>query len=150
VIACAVTQRTREIGIRTALGAQPGQLERMFVREGVVLAAVGVVCGLASAVRVTWLMSSLLLGIRPLDPLNYVIVSVVLITAAGIASSFRRTGRLRLTPWTRYLQTCPRRIPPGGLRRTFTYRTESKGRRMEPARGIEPPTYGLRNRCSTN
>jgi ABC-type antimicrobial peptide transport system permease subunit len=75
VIAYAVTQRTREIGIRAALGAQPGELERMFIRKGIGLAAIGVVCGLASAVGVTRLMSSLLFGIRPLDPLTYVIVS---------------------------------------------------------------------------
>jgi predicted permease len=86
VIAYAVAQRTREIGIRTALGAQPGELERMFIRQGLALAAVGVVCGVASAVGVTRLMSSLLFGVRPLDPLTYVIVSLVLITAAGIAS----------------------------------------------------------------
>jgi putative ABC transport system permease protein len=86
VIAYAVTQRTREIGIRLALGAQPDELRRMFLRHGLTLGLTGVIAGLALAVAATRLMSSLLFGISPLDPTTYLVVSVVLIVAAGIAS----------------------------------------------------------------
>ena len=86
VIAYAVTQRTREIGIRVALGARPAELKRLFVRHGIVLAVTGVVCGLSTAIGVTRLMSSLLFGISPLDPATYFAVSVGLIAAAAIAS----------------------------------------------------------------
>jgi predicted permease len=86
VIAYAVAQQTREIGIRIALGAQPGELQRMFVRDGVVLAGIGVICGSVIAVGATRLMSSLLFGIDPLDPATYLAVSIALIAAAAIAS----------------------------------------------------------------
>lgn len=86
VIAYAVSQRTREIGIRLALGAQPGELKRMFVRYGLVLAAIGVVFGLGAAAGVTGLMSALLFGIDPLDPLTYAVVPLVLVLAAALAS----------------------------------------------------------------
>jgi predicted permease len=86
VISYAVTQRTREIGIRVALGAQHGELKRMFVRDGLVLAGVGVACGLAAAFPLTRLMTSLLFGVSPLDPATYVVVSLVLVTTAALAS----------------------------------------------------------------
>jgi len=86
VISYAVSQRRREIGIRLALGAQPGELRRMFLRHGLVLAAIGVVIGMAAAVALTGLMSSLLFGISALDPVTYAAVPVVLVTAATLAS----------------------------------------------------------------
>jgi predicted permease len=86
VISYAVSQRKREIGIRLALGAQQGELRRMFVRYGLTLAGVGVVIGLGSAVVLMRLMKSLLFGISPLDPLTYASVPVVLVTAAVLAS----------------------------------------------------------------
>jgi putative ABC transport system permease protein len=86
VIAYAVTQRTREIGIRMALGAQPAALQHMFVREGLLLAGMGAVLGLAAAVGLTRLMSSLLFRTTALDPLTYLVVSALLIMAAALAS----------------------------------------------------------------
>jgi hypothetical protein len=86
VIAYAVSQRTREIGIRVALGAQPAVLSRVFVRQGLQLAAVGTALGLAAAVGLTRLMSSLLFGITPLDPVTYTAVSLLLMLAAALAS----------------------------------------------------------------
>jgi predicted permease len=86
VIAYAVSQRTREIGIRIALGAPPSQLRRMFVGQGLVLAGIGAVLGLAAAGGLTRLMKSLLFGITALDPTTYVLVSVLLIAAAALAS----------------------------------------------------------------
>jgi predicted permease len=88
VIAYAVSQRTREIGIRVALGAQRSELTRMFLRSGFQLALVGVPIGLAAAVALTRLMSSLLFGISPLDPPTYVAVPLVLVTAVAAASYF--------------------------------------------------------------
>jgi predicted permease len=86
VIAYVVSQRAREIGIRSALGAEPRQLKRMFLVHGLVLSAVGAVAGLAAAVAVGRLMSSLLFGIGPLDPTAYVTAVGVTIAAAALAS----------------------------------------------------------------
>ncbi len=86
VIAYTVSQRTREIGIRMALGAEPAGLQRMFVRHGLLLAGIGAVLGLGAACGVTRLMSSLLFGITPLDPATYAMVSMLLIGAAALAS----------------------------------------------------------------
>jgi putative ABC transport system permease protein len=88
VIAYAVSQRTREIGIRMALGAQPGGLQRMFVRHGLLLAAIGAVIGLAAAAGLTRLMSSLLFGVTAFDPVTYALVAAILIAAAALASYF--------------------------------------------------------------
>jgi hypothetical protein len=86
VIAYAVSQRRREIGIRLALGAQRGALRRRFVRHGVILACVGVVIGAVAAITLTRLMSSLLFGVSPNDPVTYVAVAVLLMLAAALAS----------------------------------------------------------------
>ncbi len=86
VIAYAVSQRTREIGIRMALGAQPAELRQMFVRHGLLLAAIGAVIGLGVAAALTRLMSSLLFGVTALDPLTYAGVALLLIAAAALAS----------------------------------------------------------------
>jgi predicted permease len=88
VIAYAVTQRTREIGIRMALGAQPAGLQKMFVRHGLLLAGIGAVIGLGTAAGITRLMSSLLFGVTALDPLTYAGVAAILIAAAALASYF--------------------------------------------------------------
>jgi ABC-type antimicrobial peptide transport system permease subunit len=86
VIAYTVSQRRREIGIRAALGAQPRDLQRMFVRHGLALAGVGVAIGLAAAAGLTRLMSTLLYGVTPLDPLTYAAVPVILLFATVLAS----------------------------------------------------------------
>ena len=88
VIAYAVSQRTREIGIRVALGAQAYELQRMFVRQGLLLAAIGAALGMIAAAGLTRLMSSLLFGITALDPLTHAIVPVFLLAAAALASYF--------------------------------------------------------------
>jgi len=86
VIAYAVSQRTREIGIRVALGAPTSELRRMFVREGLLLAGIGASLGMIAAAGLTRLMSSLLFGITALDPLTYATVPVFLLAAAALAS----------------------------------------------------------------
>jgi predicted permease len=86
VISFAVSQRTREIGIRVALGAQKGELKWMFVRSAINLTGIGVVIGLAAAAGLTQLMKSLLYGISPLDPFTFVVIPLVLVSAAVMAS----------------------------------------------------------------
>jgi predicted permease len=86
VIAYSVSQRTREIGIRMALGAQQPQLTGMFVRHGLWLTAAGVGFGLVAAFALMRLMSSLLFKVRPVDPVTYLAVSIGLIATAMLAS----------------------------------------------------------------
>jgi ABC-type antimicrobial peptide transport system permease subunit len=86
VISYSVTQRTREIGIRMALGAEQRKLSGMFVGHGFLLAGIGVVCGLAAAFALTRLMSSLLFEVKPVDPLTYAAVAFGVIAAALLAS----------------------------------------------------------------
>jgi predicted permease len=86
VIAYSVSQRTREIGIRMALGAQQPTVTGMFVRHGLLLTAVGVACGLIAAVLLMRLMSSLLFNVNPVDPVTYGVVSLGLAATAWLAS----------------------------------------------------------------
>jgi predicted permease len=86
VISYAVSQRTREIGIRMALGAQKGGLVWMFVRSALLVTGVGMVIGLGAAAALMRLMRTLLFGVRPLDPVTFFAVPVVLVAAAALAS----------------------------------------------------------------
>jgi putative ABC transport system permease protein len=86
VIAYSVSQRTREIGIRLALGARNEEVTGMFVRHGARLAALGIVCGVAVALALTRLMSSMLFDVSPIDPLTYGGVSLGLAAAAVLAA----------------------------------------------------------------
>ena len=86
VVAYAVTQRRREIGIRVALGASHREVKRLFVRRGVALGVGGVLCGTAGAALLTRLMGSLLFGTSPLDPVTYGLVSLGLVGIAALAS----------------------------------------------------------------
>lgn len=86
VIAYSVSQRTREIGIRMALGAQQNTLTLMFVRHGLLLTAIGIAFGLAAALAVMRFISSLLYGVSAFDPLTYISVTAVLLAIALLAS----------------------------------------------------------------
>jgi len=86
VISYSISQRTREIGIRMALGAQRERIRQMFVGHGLKLAGIGVVCGLTAAVALTRLMKALLFEVSPLDPVTYAAVAVVLVGAAWLAA----------------------------------------------------------------
>jgi predicted permease len=86
VISYAVSQRTREIGIRMALGANQRGLVWMFVRSALLLTAAGTAVGLCAAAILVRLMQTLLFGIRPLDPVTFTAVPVALVAAAALAS----------------------------------------------------------------
>ncbi|MBZ5622583.1 MAG: ABC transporter permease [Acidobacteriia bacterium] len=86
VISYSVLQRTREMGIRIALGAPQNAVKGMVVRHGMLLAAIGVVIGLGAAAALTRILASLLFEISPVDPLTYSAVSAVLLAAAAAAS----------------------------------------------------------------
>jgi len=86
VVAYSVSRRTREIGIRIALGSQVRTVVRMFVREGLILSGIGAACGAIAAFAVTSLMESLLFGVSPVDSLTYATVLAGLIAAALMAS----------------------------------------------------------------
>jgi putative ABC transport system permease protein len=86
VIAYSVTQRTQEIGIRMALGAQRRDVLRLVVRNALILVAVGIGAGAAGALLLTRLMSGLLFDVRPTDPVTFAVVSGVLVAVALAAS----------------------------------------------------------------
>ena len=86
VISYAVSQRTREIGVRMALGAERGAVAGMMLRQGLVLAAVGIVVGAVAALGLTRLMSSLLYGVDPVDLPTFGAVGLTLAAVAAVAS----------------------------------------------------------------
>lgn len=86
VISYTVAQRTREIGIRIALGAPQQGVQLLFVRQGLVLAGIGAGAGVIVAMGLAQVLSSLLFEISPLDPITYVLVVVGLLGAAALAS----------------------------------------------------------------
>jgi ABC-type antimicrobial peptide transport system permease subunit len=86
VISYSVSQRTREMGIRMALGATARKLTAAFVTDAIRLAAIGIACGLAGAIALARMMTTLLFEVRPIDPLTYGAVSAGLLAAAILAS----------------------------------------------------------------
>jgi predicted permease len=98
VISYAVSQRTQELGIRKAMGAEDGSVAGLVVRQGFILAAVGVSAGLVSSLGVTRLMGSLLYGVNPVDPLTYISVAGVLLAVALLASYLPARKAARVDP----------------------------------------------------
>jgi predicted permease len=86
VISYTVSQRTREIGIRLALGAQKRELKWMFVRSALMLTGAGIAIGAGTAAALMQFMKSLLFGISPLDPITFITVPLVLVACATCAS----------------------------------------------------------------
>jgi len=86
VISYAILQRTREIGIRMALGAQRRTVKWMFVRSALTLTAGGIAIGLVASALLVQLMKALLFGVHPLDPISFIAVPLVLVAAGALAS----------------------------------------------------------------
>jgi predicted permease len=98
VIAYSVTQRTREIGIRIAVGAQQRELTGMFVRQGLLLAGAGVLCGIVVASAAMRLLRTLLFHVSTMDPLTYALVCVGLIATCALASYIPSRAASKVNP----------------------------------------------------
>jgi putative ABC transport system permease protein len=98
VVAYSVAQRTHEIGVRMAVGAQPGDVVRMIVQEGGRLALVGVVAGLALAAAAARLIRGLLFDVSAADPATFVAAPIVLLAIAIVASYIPARRATRIDP----------------------------------------------------
>jgi predicted permease len=98
VISFAVSQRTREIGVRMALGAQPAEVLRMILTEGLKLVAVGVVVGVAAALMLTRLLEGMVYGVRVRDPLIFAMVNLLMIVVSLAACYVPARRATRVDP----------------------------------------------------
>jgi putative ABC transport system permease protein len=98
VIAYAAAQRTREIGLRMALGAQVADVRRMFLRQGLSLTITGIALGIVASIGVTRVMAAMLFGVSPTDPMTYVAVSAVLASVALVATYLPARRAARVDP----------------------------------------------------
>ena len=96
VLSYSVVQRTREIGVRTALGATTGDIVSLVMRSGLTIVAAGVAGGIAAGALLVQSLSKILYGVRPFDPLTFVIVPAFLVLAAAVAyaAPARRAARI--------------------------------------------------------
>jgi len=98
VMSYSVAQRTREIGIRMALGAQRSDVLKMTIRQGLKLVFVGVIIGLAAAFVLTRVMSSLLFGVSATDPTTFVAIPLLLMSVALLASYIPALRSMKIDP----------------------------------------------------
>jgi putative ABC transport system permease protein len=99
VTSYSVAQRTHEIGIRMALGAEKRDVLRMVVGQGLKLTIIGVAIGIAGALALTRTLSSMLYGVTPTDPLTFIAVSLVLIAVALLACYIPARRAAKVDPW---------------------------------------------------
>jgi putative ABC transport system permease protein len=100
VIAYSVTQRTREIGVRIALGADRRSVERLVVGAGLRLATIGLIVGVGVALASTRLLSGLLYGVSPADPASFVAIALLVVAVALLASWLPARRAVRIDPIT--------------------------------------------------
>jgi putative ABC transport system permease protein len=98
VISYVVSQRTRELGVRLALGADAADVKGMVLRQGMILSGAGVLVGLVAAVGLTRLMGALLYGVDPIDPLTFGTVAAALTVVALLASYIPAAKAARINP----------------------------------------------------
>jgi putative ABC transport system permease protein len=98
VIAFSVSQRTHEIAIRMALGAERARVLRLVVRQGLTLAACGLALGMIGALALANIMTSLLFDVGPTDPLTFVLVAIVLFGVAALACVLPAGRAIRISP----------------------------------------------------
>lgn len=98
VLAYSVSQRTREIGVRIALGAEPGRIQRLVVTGGARLAFAGTVAGIAGALALSGLLKSLLFEISPRDPITFILAPAILLVVALFAAYLPARRASRLSP----------------------------------------------------
>jgi len=100
VLATSVRQRTAEIGVRMALGAAPSRIFRLMVGKGLYLSVIGIVIGLLAAFGLTRILASMLVGVKPTDPLTFALVSVLFLFIAVMASWLPAVRAAGLDPTT--------------------------------------------------
>jgi putative ABC transport system permease protein len=98
VVSHSVTERTREIGVRMALGAEHAQVLRLFVTHGIVTAAAGTLAGLAGAAVLSRWLETLLFGVQPTDPATLLGVALILLVVAAVACYIPARRAARVDP----------------------------------------------------
>ena len=100
VVACSVSQRTQEIGIRMALGAQKRDVLRLVLGQGLGIVGLGVLLGVGAALGLTRLMTSLLYGVSATDPMTFVVIALLLIGVASLACYLPARRATKVDPLT--------------------------------------------------